>query len=120
MRKKSLKLPLWIIKKIESGKEDENCSSMLVGCLALYTVGVIVYFASAPFGREHLILEMIAALGILAFIVCTGLWFLAQIALLDAMRREALAAYKNSKTKSEIEESEDRLKKLYIPIPEAD
>lgn len=113
----SLKLPLWIIKNIQSGKENEDLTSLLVGIIALYTVVAIVYFAYAPFGREHLFLEVIAAIAILALIVMIGFWLIAQVAHLDSLRKEALVSFQNSKTEKEKEDATARLEALYVPIP---
>lgn len=93
MRKNSLKLPRWIIKNLQHGKENEDLSSIVVGALALYSVCAIAYFAYAPFGRGHLALEVVAALGILAFILLFGFWLIAQVALLDSLRKEALLGF---------------------------
>jgi hypothetical protein len=114
---KSLRLPRWIIKRIQPGKENEDLTSLVVGIIALYAVGAIAYFAYAPFGREHLYLEVIAAIAILVLIVRIGLWLIAQVAHLDSLRREAVIIYKNSKTEKEEKEATTRLEELYVPIP---
>ena len=119
MRKNSLRLPRWIIKSLQHGKENEDLSSIVVGALALYSVCAIAYFACAPFGRGHLALEVVAALGILAFILLLGFWLIAQVALLDSLRKEALLGFKNSKTEKEVSDAKKRLQKLYVPVPEA-
>ncbi len=126
MRKNSLRLPRWIIKSLQHGKENEDLSSIVVGALALYSVCAIAYFACAPFGRGHLALEVVAALGILAFILLFGFWLIAQVALLDSLRKEALISFENlkkekeiSKKEKEISDVKERLKKLCVPVPEA-
>ena len=78
----SLKLPRWIIKSTKPGEEDADFSSFVVGFLALYTVGTIAYFAVAPIGREHIVLDVIIALAILVVIVFTCRWLIAQAAYL--------------------------------------
>jgi len=114
----NLKLPRWIIKNIQSGKENEDLTSLVVGIIALYAVVAIVYFAYAPFGREHLFLEVIAAIAILALIVLVIFWLIPQVAHLDSLRKEALVSFQNSKTEEEKKEATTRLEMLYVPIPE--
>ena len=115
----SLRLPRWIIKSIQPGKENEDLTSLVVGIIALYAVVAIVYFAYAPFGREHLFLEVIAAIAILALIVhCVIFWLIHQVAHLDSLRKEALVSFQNSKTEEEKKEATTRLETLYVPIPE--
>jgi len=114
---KSLRLPRWIIKRIQPGKENEDLTSLVVGIIALYAVGAIAYFAYVPFGREHLYLEVIAAIAILVLIVRIGLWLIAQVAHLDSLRKEALVSFQNSKTEKEKEDATARLEALYVPIP---
>lgn len=113
----SLKLPRWIIKSIQPGKENEDLSSLVVGIIALYAVCAIAYFAYAPFGRERLFLEVIVAIAILAMIVMIGFWLIAQVAHLDSLRKEALVSLENSKTEEEKKEAITRLETLYVPLP---
>jgi len=113
----SLKLPRWIIKSIQPGKENEDLTSLVVGIMALYTICAIAYFAYAPFGREHLFLEIIAAIAILVLIVMIGFWMIVQVACLDSLRKEALISFENSKTEKERKDATSRLEFLYVPIP---
>ena len=113
----SLRLPRWIIKSIQPGKENEDLTSLLVGIIALYAVVAIVYFAYAPFGREHLFLEVIVAIAILTLIVLVMIWLIPQVAHLDSLWREALVSFQNSKTEEEKDEATARLEALYVPIP---
>jgi hypothetical protein len=48
-----------------------------------------------------------------------GYWLTGQVTLLDSLRKEALVVYKNSKTEEEINQAHLRLKKLWVPIPNA-
>ena len=113
----NLKLPRWIIKKIKHGKEDEDFSAIMVGLIFIYVAVTIAYFVCAPFGREHLKLEVIVAIAVLAFIVISEIWLVSQIAYLDSLRKESLVSFKYSKTEEEKNEAALRLKMLYVPIP---
>ena len=97
---KNLKLPNWIIKNIQYGKEGD-LTSLVIGIIAISAVCAIAYFVHAPFGREHLFMEVIAAIVILALIGLVGFWLLDQVAPLESIRREALISFKKSKTKEE-------------------
>jgi cell division protein FtsL len=112
----SLKLPRWIIKSTKPGEEDADFSSFVVGFLALYTVGTIAYFAVAPIGREHIVLDVIIALAILVVIVFTCRWLIAQAAYLKTKRKEAKVSFVNSKTEKEKEEAISRLKSLCVSL----
>ena len=117
---KGLKLPHWIIKSVKPGNEDEDFTSVIVGVLAFYAVGAIVYFAAAPFGREHIILDVIVALAILAIIVLCCWWLIAQAALLRDLRREAKVSFVNSKTEKEKADAISRLKLLCVSLEQLD
>ena len=114
---KNLKLPNWIIKNIQYGKEGD-LTSLVIGIIAISAVCAIAYFVHAPFGREHLFMEVIAAIVILALIGLVGFWLLDQVAPLESIRREALISFKKSKTEEEEKDAIDMLKRLYVPIPE--
>ena len=119
MRKnENLKLPRWIIKKIKHGKEDEDFSALVVGLIFIYVVSTIAYFVYAPFGREHLNLEVVVAIAVFAFIVISGVWFVDQVTYLDSLRKDALISFEHPKTEEEKKEAASRLKMLYVPIPD--
>ena len=114
---KGLKLPHWIIKSVKPGNEDEDFTSVIVGVLAFYAVGAIVYFAAAPFGREHIILDVIVALAILAVIIMIDYWLIGQAAKLQKNREETQVSYdlcKESGTEEEKEEAISRLEYLCV------
>jgi hypothetical protein len=112
----NLKLPRWTFKSIKPGEEDDLFTSLVVGFLAFYTVGVIAYFAMAPLGREHIILDVFVALAILAIIVLCCWWLIAQADLLRNLRREAKACYNNSTTEEVKEEAKSRLEFLSVSL----
>jgi hypothetical protein len=116
----NLKLPRWTFKSINPGEEDDFFTSLIVGFLAFYTVGVIVYFAMAPLGREHIILDVFVALAILAVIVFGCWWLIAQAALLRDLRREAKVCYNNSTTEKVKEEAKSRLEFLSVSLEQLD
>lgn len=112
-----LKLPRWIIRDIKYGKEDEDFSAVVVGIISIYVVSAIAYFVYAPFGREYLVLELIIAITILAFIGISGVWLVSQVAYLVSLRKEALIRFEYSKTEKEREDATSRLEILCVPIP---
>ena len=114
----NLKLPRWIIKKIKHGKEDEDFSAVVVGIISIYAVSAVAYFVYAPFGREYLVLELLIAITILAFIGISGVWLVSQVAYLDSLRKEALISFEHSKTIEEKKEAILRLETLCVPIPD--
>lgn len=116
---KSLRLPNWIIKSIQHGKENDELSSILVNIGVFYLLGLVAFFVYNPFGSEYLTTEIICAIGVLLMLILFGYWITAQIALLDSLRKEALVVYKNSKTEDEIAKADLRLKKLWVPTPTA-
>jgi len=116
---KSLRLPNWIIKSIQHGKEDDDLSSILVNIGVFYLLGLVAFFVYSPFGSEYVTTEIICAIGIFLLLVMLGYWLTGQVTLLDSLRKEALVVYKNSKTEEEIAEANSRLKKLWVPIPTA-
>ena len=119
MRKKSLRLPRWIIKHIQHGKENEDLGSILVNLGVFYLMGLVAFFVYNPFGSEYLTTEILCAIAILMLLARLGYWLTEQVALLDSMRKEAIICRRNSKTEKEIEESDERLEMLYVPIPTA-
>ena len=114
---KSLRLPNWIIRSIQHGNEDCDLSSMLVNIGVFYLMGVVAFFFYAPFGSEHLFLQIICVIAVLLLLIVFGYWLTGQIALLDSLRKEALVLYKNSKTEKEIMDANLRLKELYVSVP---
>lgn len=103
MKTREKVLPNWIVKNIKFGQENENVSSIVVGVLALYIVGVIGLFVSKPFGGEDLWAEVGIAICVLAVIVALGFILVARVALLEKKRVNAVKAYK--KAKSEVEKA---------------
>ena len=118
-RLNSLRLPNWLIKSIQYGKENEGLSSILVNIGVFYFMGLVIFFAYSPFENEYLSLEIICAIGIFLFLALFCYWLIGQVTFLDSLREEALVAYKNSKTEDEITQANSRLKKLWTPIPVA-
>jgi len=116
---KSLKLPNWLIKSIQHGKEDDDLGSILVNIGVFYLLGVVALCVYSPFGSEYLAIEIICAVGILLLLIMFGYWLTGQVTLLDSLRKEALVLYSNSKTEEEVTQAHLRLEKLWVPIPEA-
>jgi len=108
-RKKSL--PDWIARNIQYGRENENVSTVVVGVVALYIVGVIGLFVSKPFGGEDLWMEACVAICVLALIIGIGFLFVARVALLERDRVKAVKAYKKAKKREgEAKSTEERTK----------
>nr|MBR6100347.1 hypothetical protein [bacterium] len=105
--------PNWITKNIQYGRENENVSSIVVGAVALYIVGVIGLFVSKPFGGENLWMESCVAICVLALIIAIGFIFIARVALLEKERIKAVKAYKKAgKKEQEAKSSEERTKAM--------
>ena len=110
----SLRLPNWLIKSIQHGKENEDLCSIIVDIGVFYLLALVAFFVYNPFGSEHIALQIICAIGILLLLAVFCLWLTGQIALLDSLRKEALVVYKNSKTEEEIAQAHLRLEKLWV------
>jgi hypothetical protein len=115
----SLRLPNWLIKSIQHGKENDDLGSILVNIGVFYLLGLVAFFVYSPFGSEYIALQIICAVGILLLLAVFCFWLTGQVTLLDSLRKEALVVYKNSKTEEEINQAHLRLKKLWVPIPNA-
>jgi hypothetical protein len=116
---KSLKLPNWLIKSIQHGKENEKLSSIFVDIGIFYLLGLVIFFACSSFGSEYLAIEIICTVGVLLLLVMFGCWLTGQVTLLDSLREEALVLYGNSKTLVQKREAVSRLEKLKVPVPTA-
>ena len=118
-RLNSLRLPNWLIKSIQHGKENDDLGSILVNIGVFYLLGLVAFFVYSPFGSEYIALQIICAVGILLLLAVFCFWLTGQVTLLDSLRKEALVANKNSKTLVQKQEAVSRLKKLKIPVPNA-
>jgi len=115
---KSLRLPNWIIKSIQFGKENDDLGSIIVNLGVFYLMGLVAFFVYSPFGNEYLTMEIICAIGVFFLIAMFGYWLIGQVTLLDTLRKEAIILYKNSKTQKQKQEAISRLEVLYVPIPQ--
>ena len=114
---KSLRLPNWIIKSIQFGKENDDLGSIIVNLGVFYLIGLVAFFVYSPFGTEYLAMQIICAIGVFFLLGMFGYWLIGQVTLLDTLRKEAIVLYENSKTPKQKQEAISRLEVLYVPIP---
>jgi hypothetical protein len=114
---KSLRLPNWIIKSIQFGKENDDLGSIIVNLGVFYLIGLVAFFVYSPFGTEYLAMQIICAIGVFFLLGMFGYWLIGQVTLLDTLRKEAIVLYENSKTPKQEQEAISRLEVLYVPIP---
>ena len=116
MRKRSLKLPNWMIKSIEYGREDEELSFFVVNAVAFYLLGLVCFFVFNPLGKGFLAIKIICTAGIAILLALICLWIIAQVTLLTVLRKEAVISYKNSKTDKNRDNARLKLNELNVPI----
>ena len=66
---KSLRLPNWLIKSIQHGKENDDLGSILVNIGVFYLLMLVAYLVYSPFGSEYLALQIICAVAVLLILV---------------------------------------------------
>jgi hypothetical protein len=116
MKRKNCRLPQWAIKWIGHGKEDQKLCVVLVVALISYLVGSIAFLLWSSIG---FVLNALFVIGAFVLLASMCVWLISQVVMLDSLRKEAIVMHEYAKTDEETIKASDRLKRLYVPIPEA-
>ena len=115
--KEETKLPKWLIKTFENGKEREDLCFMLIYCVAFYLLGILFLFVYNPLGDGYFTLKIIISAIALILLIVFGYWLNKKVTLLEQLRKKTLDLYKKSKTENDIKKSYEKIKELCISVP---
>ena len=115
--KEETKLPKWLIKTFENGKEREDLCFMLIYCVAFYLLGILFLFVYNPLGDGHFTLKIIISAIAFILLIVFGYWLNKKVTLLEQLRKKTLDLYKKSKTENDIKKSYEKIKELCISVP---